>query len=334
MFDFTVAVLDGAHGTSVSVTLDLLRTAEALAARARAPVPRWRLCSMDGGPVQLQSGLSVQTQRLPPATRSDASMWIVPGLGLNTADDVRARMDAADAQWWTERCASHIKRGGSVAAGCSAVFLLQRAGVLDGRAATTTWWLAPLLQRLAPGCQVDASRMVCADGPVVTGGAAFAQIDLMLHLLRELCGARLVDSLSRFLLVDARAAQSPYVVPEVLANGDALVGRIVERVEAGLPAVPSVKALAAAFCVSERTLARHVRRVTGHSTLDLVQAVRLRKARSLLEQSRMSVEQVAFAVGYTDPTALRRLMRRVAGANPSQYRPAGLPVAEAAGAQP
>jgi len=41
---------------------------------------------------------------------------------------------------------------------------------------------------------------------------------------------------------------------------------------------------------------------------------------SLLEQSRLSVEQIAAAVGYSDPTALRRLMRKVTGSNPSQFR--------------
>jgi transcriptional regulator GlxA family with amidase domain len=48
--------------------------------------------------------------------------------------------------------------------------------------------------------------------------------------------------------------------------------------------------------------------------------VRLRRARALLESSRMTVDQVAGAVGYQDATALRRLMKKVAGANPSRYR--------------
>jgi transcriptional regulator GlxA family with amidase domain len=34
----------------------------------------------------------------------------------------------------------------------------------------------------------------------------------------------------------------------------------------------------------------------------------------------MNVEQVAVAVGYQDATALRRLMKKTAGANPSKYR--------------
>jgi transcriptional regulator GlxA family with amidase domain len=52
----------------------------------------------------------------------------------------------------------------------------------------------------------------------------------------------------------------------------------------------------------------------------LLQTIRLRKARTLLEQSSMSVEDIATAVGYSDSTALRRLMRKVTGNSPRQYR--------------
>jgi transcriptional regulator GlxA family with amidase domain len=203
------------------------------------------------------------------------------------------------------------------------VFLLNAAGLLEGRRATVSWWYAPLLSRMAPGCTVDADRMVCSDGPVVTAGAAFAQTDLMLHLLRERCGSALTDLVSRMLLIDGRQAQAPFIATELLANGNELVARLAARVESALPDAPAVSVLANEFCMSQRTLARHVLKATGKSTQALVQSVRLRRARALLEGSRMTVEQVAAAVGYQDATALRRLMRKVAGANPSRYRESG-----------
>lgn len=320
MYDFTLIVAPGSYGTSVAMTLDILRSAEFLAPRADASAPRWRVCSVDGGLVRLQSGLLLETQALDPA-EDDRSTWILPGFGLNKTREIDDFLQRPDVGRLADGLRKHVERGGRVAAGCSAVFLLNHAGLIDSHRVTTTWWLAPRLQRDNGECQVDAARMVCDDGQIVTAGAAFAQTDLMLHLLRATAGGRLVELLCRFLILDAREAQSPYVVPEVLASGDELVARIVARIEASLPNVPAVSALAAHFCISERTLARHVRRATGKSPLALIQSVRLRKARSLLEQSRMSVEQVAEAVGYGDSTALRRLMRKATGANPSRYRP-------------
>lgn len=320
MHDISVIVLDGSFGSGVAATLDILRAAGALAPRVGAPVPRWRVCSVDGGVVRLHSGLSIETARLPRTASADRSIWVVPGIGVNGRSDVHTFQSRQDVQRMVGALQAHARQGGRIAAGCSAVFLLELAGLLTGRRVTTAWWLAPILQQMNPECRVEAGSMVCADGPLVTAGAAFAQKDLMLHVLRELCGVRLVDLLSRFLLVDSREAQSPYVIPEVLASGDELVVKIVALVEEGLPEMPSVSDLAAQFRLSERTLARHVNKATGQGPLALLQTIRLRKARSLLEQSRMSVEDVAAAVGYSDSTALRRLMRKAIGGSPRQYR--------------
>ena len=207
-----------------------------------------------------------------------------------------------------------------MAASCSAVFVLHAAGLLEGRRATTTWWLAPALARAAAHSLVDADRMICADGPIVTAGAAFAHADLLLHLLRERCGPQLSERVARMLLLESRHAQTEFVIPEMLASGHALVERLTARIEASLPHVPSIVALARTLCVSERTLARHVRRATGKSTKALIQRIKLRRARALLENSRMPVEQVAEAIGYRDATALRRLMRKLGTATPGRYR--------------
>lgn len=319
--DFTVLVLEGAFSASVAATVSILGAAGKLAPKLGVPIPSWRLASVQGGTVALQDGLSVSTGRLVERAQVDGSLWIVPGLGLDSSNALRQCFGREDTRVAVDAVRRHAQAGGSVAASCSGVFLLQAAGLLAGRRATTAWWLAHELQRLAPDCRVDADRMVCADGPVVTAGAAFAQIDLMLHLLRNLSGNALADALSRALLIDGRQAQARFILPQVYASGDDLIGRLAARVESALPNLPTVGELAREFCMSERTLARHVKRATGKSPMALLQSVRQRRARTLLESSRMTVEQVATAVGYQDATALRRLMRRVAGASPSRFRP-------------
>jgi transcriptional regulator GlxA family with amidase domain len=322
MFDFTVLVLPGAYATSLAMTLDVLQAAAALAPRLKLPRPTWRVLSPVGGAVALSSGLQVDTTTLPQRVRADACTWVVPGLGLDNASALTAGLASAPAQRAAKAIAAHAATGGRVAASCSAVFLLQAAGVLAGRRVTTSWWLASNLRRLDPTCTVDADRMVCADGPITTAGAAFAQTDLMLHLLRVQFGAALADAVSRVLLIDARQAQAPFVVPRLLSNGNILIAQLVARVEAALPHPPSVQALAEELAMSPRTLSRHVLEATGQGTLALVQSVRLNRARMLIESSRQSIESVAHAVGFQDATALRRLMRKATGANPSRYRAA------------
>jgi transcriptional regulator GlxA family with amidase domain len=271
--------------------------------------------------VELRDGITVPTQKLPARRRGNRSICLVPGLSAEP-NALLARMREHECASLAKALAAHVRGGGEVAASCSAVFLLDAAGLLAGRRATTTWWLAPVLAQVSPHCVVDADRMVCADGPVTTAGAAFAHSDLMLHLLRERFGPQLTDAVSRWLLLEHRHSQAPFMAPEVLASGHSLVRRLSERIESALPNVPAITDLATELCVSQKTLARHVKRATGKSTGDFVRSIRLRRARALLQGSRMSIERVAAAVGYQDATALRRLMRQTTGASPSHFRSA------------
>ena len=320
MLDFTILVVPGSYASSVALTLDILSAAVAMAPGVGASPPRWRVYVAGDGPAQLSNGLSIAARPLPQRMRADSSIWIVPGLGINTPKAAALRLAQPAVRRAAKALKAHADAGGTVAASCSAVFLLQSAGLLQDRKVTTTWWLASHLQTLEPRCVVDANRMVIADGQVVTAGAALAQTDLMLALLRMKFGPALVDAVSRVLLIDGRQAQAPFIVPAMLASGNELIAKITARIAAALPHPPSVAELAVELCVSERTLARRVRAATGRSTLDLFQSVRLNRARVLLESTRTSVDEVAAQVGYADATALRRLMRKVAGATPSQFR--------------
>jgi len=323
MKDFEARVLEGAYPSSVAMSRDILDAAATLAPRAGAPVPSWGLYSPGGGRVPLRDGISVETRALPPRREGTTSVLVVPGLGADP-QHILARMATPEGRAVARRLAAHVARGGEVAASCSAVFVLQAAGVLAGRRATTTWWLAPVLARLQPASIVEAERMVCADGPVVTAGAAFAHADLMLHLLRNRCGPRLSEMVARMLLLEPRHAQSAFVIPEVMASGHRLVSQLAARLEAALPEVPPVSQLARELCVSERTLARHVRQATGKGPLAFVQGVRVQRARALLHNSRMTIEQVAAQVGYQDATALRKLIRKATGVTPGRFRAAAM----------
>lgn len=321
MYDFTVLVLPGAWASGVATTLDMLSAAATLATRVGVAAPRWRVYGTAGGATPLSSGLSVNAPSLPKRARADDSVWIVPGLNTRSVDTVTARMREANALQAIAALKAQ-RHGGGIAASCSAVFLLQAAGLLAERTVTTSWWLAAHLKQLEPTANVDANRMVISDGRLITAGAANAQSDLMLHLLSTRFGTALADAVSRALLIDARSAQAPFIVASMLANGNELVARLTQRIEAALPDAPSIAELAAQFCMSERTLSRHVQSATGRSPLALLQSIRLGKARALLERSRLSVEQIAERVGYSDATALRRMMRRMTGVTPRQFRPA------------
>jgi transcriptional regulator GlxA family with amidase domain len=326
MHDFVVLLLPGAHATSVASTLDILEAARHMAGRLGLPAPRWLVVSAAEARVPLSNGLWLEAQPLPRRLPPGRPAWVVPGMGVTGARRLEELLSHAGVQAALRLLRRAAERGSTVAASCSSVLALARGGLLDGRRATVSWWLAPLLRRLAPACTVDESRMVVEDGPMVTAGAAFAQTDLMLWLLRRRFGASLSEAIARVLVLDGRQLQSPYIDTSMLHAQHDLLSRIEAQVRATLPGTPTVQALAEAAAVSPRTLARHVRAATGRSPLALIQSIRLGCARALLEGSGLSVEEVAHRVGYGDATALRRLMKKSYGATPRQMRqslPAG-----------
>lgn len=321
MLDFTILLLDRVYAVNVALTLDALAMAQKLANRYSAAPPRWKVCSVHGGNIETGSGLLVATQKLELAD-DDKSIWIIPGLGFDNPDEVHARLLEIDAMETITLLGQHVDRGGIIAASCSSVFLLQRAGLLKHRRVTTAWSMTGELMRLEPDCKVDDRRLLCEDGPIITAGAAFSHANLMLHLLRPVCGEDVTAGVCQVLFSNHHEMQASYAITEAFSYGEDLIGRVVRRIEAALPDAISVGDLAAEFCMSERTLTRHIQKATGKNTMTLMQGIKQRRARSLLESSRMSVEQVAAAVGYQDATALRRLMKKISGTTPSRFRQA------------
>ena len=86
-------------------------------------------------------------------------------------------------------------------------------------------------------------------------------------------------------------------------------------------AVPSLDAVAKALGVSARTLQRQLRDERTSFAAVLAQ-LRQELAPSLLRDGRLAVSEVAFLLGYEDPSAFRRAFRRWFGRSPRAFRSA------------
>ncbi|MCW7540079.1 helix-turn-helix domain-containing protein [Aquabacterium sp. A7-Y] len=332
MPDLTIAALEGVLPASLAITLDTLAAANRMAAQAGQRELSWRVVGSSAS-VPLGHGLSLAAEPLSPRLRLGRSVLVVPGLQLLPPEPTRGarrpdmhgylveRIGRPDARCLAALMQAHHARGQVLAASCSSVLLMGEAGLLDGRTATTHWAIAGLLQARYPQCRVDATRMVVEDERLISAGAAMAQMDLMLLLLGRCMGHRVAERVMRYLLLDSRPSQSTYAVWSQLAVQDGIVGRIEAIVEARLPDAPGLAELAAQLHVSERTLARRVQRATGQTPLVLIQAVRLRRARHLIETTRLPLAEVAAQVGYTDPSGLHRLTSKVLRTAPGRLRP-------------
>jgi transcriptional regulator GlxA family with amidase domain len=315
-----LVVVDGFVDSGLSVAMDVLRAANALVAReGKAPVFRIDVVSPCEGRVRAASGHELAPTKTLAALRR-ADVVVVPGLWLEGAEQVDRTLTREDVKKVVRAVATAHERGALVGASCSGVFVLAQAGILDGRKATTTWWLAHHLKRRWPAVDVNTAQALVVDGRILCAGAVFAQADLALHLVSRFAGPAVARRCSSYLLLDPHASQTPYMTMQQIAANEPTVRRAEAWVRAHLAERFDVAAVARHIGTSPRTLARRLKAAAGLSVIGFVQKVRVEVATHLLETSRLSLDEITARVGYDDPSTLRRLIERETNASPRELR--------------
>jgi transcriptional regulator GlxA family with amidase domain len=285
------------------------------AAERRDPGYRVELVAASAGPVRMSSGLELVAQRSLHDLRGPIDTLFVPG-GEGTRRAVR---DDATIEW-IRRTDARARRTAGV---CSGAFLLARAGLLDGRRATTHWRNCDDLARRFPRVRVESDLIYVRDGRIATSAGVTAGMDLALALLEDDLGGELARDVARQLVLFLRrpGGQSQFSVAldAPLASRPSLrelQGWIHAHPDADL----GVEALARRMAMSPRNFARIFTRELAVTPARYVERARVEAARQWLEDSRAGLDEVAAACGFGSAETLRRAFQRVLRVSPSAYR--------------
>ncbi|HTR10143.1 MAG TPA: helix-turn-helix domain-containing protein [Paraburkholderia sp.] len=311
--------LDGVFDTGMAVVLDVLRMANGLSALARPGEPPAFEVELVGLQSRIRTalGMSVAAKKARTAPLPD---WVVmPAISAATPATLVECLERP-----AVREAGAVLRGWQgegvhIAAACIGTFLLAESGLLAGEEATTTWWLSPLFRSRYPEVRLDQDRMLVPSGPFVTAGAAMGHLDLALWLVRQ-ASPELATLVARYMLVDGRVSQAPYIIPDHLAHSDPLIERFERWTRANLARGFSLQEAARELATSPRTLQRRAEAVLGKSPLSYFQDRRVERARHLIETSSMDLDAIAAQVGYADGATLRTLLRRRLGRGVRELR--------------
>jgi transcriptional regulator GlxA family with amidase domain len=271
-------------------------------------------------PSSVQLGQQVQLHARAEGALGAGDVLVLPGLGAATPREVAALLERTDVESGVALLARASAKGVLVAASCSATFVLAAAGLLDGRQATTTWWLGSTFSARFPRVTLRPDRMVVESSGVLTAGSAFAHADLMLAILAHTVSPSLAHLVARYLVLDERASQARYMVMDHLHRADPVVHALEAFVAKNLERQLSIHDMAKATRTSPRTLARRVEEALGTTPHRFAQRLRVARAVHLLETTERSVDEIAASVGYADPAAFRRIFRRETGEAPRARR--------------
>ena len=272
------------------------------------------VCSA-GEPVRMTAGFTAVFDH-GPEVLAEADTVIVPGtkaVGPRRRGVLGADLAAALAL---------VRPGTRMISICTGAFVLGAAGLLDGRRATTHWRFAEDVRALFPKVDLDPDVLFVDDGDVLTSAGLAAGMDLCLHVVRSDHGSEVANRAARYCVVPPwrDGGQSQFIdAPVPVGDGSGVsatrawaLDRLAEPLD--------LAALAGHARMSVRTFSRRFRAETGVSAGTWLIQQRVRRARELLEETDLPVDEVARRSGLGTAASLRQHLRTAIGVAPLAYR--------------
>lgn len=306
--DVVIVVFDGVK------LLDAVGPAEVFAEANRFGARyRMRFVSPDGNDVSTSVGTRFAVAASVDAVTDVDTVLVAGGDGLVGRPIDPALVDAVKA------LSGRTRRLASI---CTGAFILARAGVLDGRRATTHWRHTRLLANAFPNVHVQPDAIYVDDGNVFTSAGVSAGIDLALGLVERDHGSALVREVARSLVVYLKRAggQSQFsILVESDPPPESALRRVTDAIAADPAAAHSVTTLAAHAALSTRQLTRLFRAQLDTTPARYVELVRVDLAKGALDAGH-SVGESARLAGFRSPETFRRVFLNHLGVSPKAYR--------------
>jgi transcriptional regulator GlxA family with amidase domain len=272
----------------------------------------FKLVSVTGEAPVTTCGLPVAVSGRFDATEPTDVLVVVAGFGTQN--------------YATSALLSGLRRAARAARACGGVeagtWLVARAGLLEGRSATTHWEDMEDFSSAFPGVDVRPDRYVI-DGPVFTSGGASPTFDLMLHLIRTRLGmAVALDVASVFIYDQARAATDaqPLVSLGRLDGYDPRLAQAIRLMESHVDQPLTIDAVAKRAGVTARTLESIFRKSIGETPGAYYLRLRLGAARRLVVDTRIAMADIAGRTGFSSAAAFSRAFSRAFGEAPVRLR--------------
>lgn len=209
-----------------------------------------------------------------------------------------------------------------IASMCTGAFILAKTGLLEGKAATTHWAYMDLFHQLHPDVSLKVMENIVDNGTLICGGGGTSFIQLIMYLIEKYYGHELAVLCSKIMLADMdKMPQSSYsIFTGYKQHQDGSILKVQEYIEASYRESISIAAMADHAALSERTLNRRFKAVTGITPIDYIQKVRVEAAKKLLEESNRTVSAIMEAVGYNDLGNFRSVFQKQTGTTMKEYR--------------
>lgn len=269
----------------------------------------WCTISLDGAPVTSSSGVEIRAELGVTDVERLPTVFVCGGLDTHRFEDRRLSN-------WLRQIE---RRGTKIGAMCTGSHILARLGLLDGYRCTIHWENLPGFAEDFPEIDVsddifviDRNRFTCAGG--------MAASDMMLSFISRQHGYDLAAAVSEEMVYERMRGEDDnqrmalrlrlaVSQPKLLAS----INQMSDNIEAPLSQVELAREVGLSTRQLERLFQKYVNCTPSRYYLEM----RLNRARSLLQQTCMSVMNVALATGFVSASHFSKSYRLQFGYAPS-----------------
>lgn len=214
------------------------------------------------------------------------------------------------------------KNGAEVASLCVGAFLLASTGLLDGKKCSTHWGFQNEFRAMFPNVEVIDGSIITEEHRIYSSGGANSYWNLLLHLVEKYTDRQTAILASKYFAIDIdRESQSAFAMFQgQKTHNDNVIKQAQEFIETHIQEKITIDELADLLSLGRRSFERRFKVATNNSVLEYINRVKIESAKRSFESSRKNINEVMYAVGYTDTKAFRTIFKKITGLTPIEYR--------------
>ncbi len=305
----TVLLLPESSMMVLASVIDPMRAANRLSERQCFT---WRIVTTHGKPVDCTCGIQITPDGVLDIDTAGDVLFVVSGFNQYS-------YISADDMSLIRRIAPRFDAVGGVE---SAAWILAKAGLLDGKNATTHWEDLEDFASSFRKSNVQPDRFVI-DQSVFTIGGASPTFDFMLHLIRSRLGYPLALEVASVFVYDETHFSTdaqPLVSLGLLNDFEPRVTKAIRIMEAHIDEPMSIVSVAEQLAMSSRRLEKLFQQHLQCSPGVFYLRLRLQRARKYVTDTLLSMQEIAIRTGFNSLSAFSRSYKKHYQSAPSDYR--------------
>ena len=275
---------------------------------------RWYTLSEDGGPVRCSNGVLMTPDMALAECPENALSFVCAGV---------EPFDAAGATTlnWLRRRRAFGKPVGGI---CTGAFALAQAGMLKDRRFTLHWENQPSFREAYPDLE-PTGTLYEEDRGIWTCGGGNAATEMMLEMIEADHGKELAITVADMCIhgrhgqVSAASSQKSSVSVAIGSRNRHLL-QAIELMQETLEEPMSIADMAEQLSLSRRQIERLFKKYLGVTPNEYYYDLRVGRVYALLNETDLSVSEIAAAVGFSSTTHLATRFRKKFGTSPHSLR--------------